>query len=73
MVYLLLTLFYFQVQADTEDRLAVSDNRIVVVETRVDLVQHDLARHDQRLNVVVARAAEDADAAINERLEFCFL
>ena len=48
-------------------RLVVSDNRLATVESRVDLVRRDLCRSDQRLNVVVARAAEERDAASNER------
>ena len=56
-----------RVSLDTEDRLAESDNRLTVVEGRVDLVRRDLGRSDQRLNVVVARAAEEADSRINEK------
>ena len=53
---------------DADDRMAESDNRLVLVESKVDLVRRDLGRSDQRLNVVVARAAEDGDSNINDRL-----
>ena len=55
---------------------AYEDNRVVAVEGRVDLLCRDQGRHDQRLNVVVARAAEEADGHINERcvriISFCY-
>ena len=53
---------------DADERLAESDNRLMVVENRVDLVRRDLGRAEQRLNVVAARAAEDGDASLNEKL-----
>ena len=56
-----------RVSLDAEDRLAESSNRVTVVENRVDLVRRDLGRTEQRLNVVVARAAEDGDAILNEK------
>ena len=52
---------------DSDDRLVQHDVRLTAVEGRVDLVRRDLSRSDQRINVVVARAAEDADAGVNER------
>ena len=52
---------------DTDDRQVQQEVRLTVVETRVDLVRRDLGRSDQRINVVVARAAEEADAIQNER------
>ena len=60
-----------RIDLDTDDRMAASDNRLTVVEGRVDLVRRDLGRSHQRLNVVVARAAEDGDAIINEKYRFC--
>ena len=56
-----------RVSLDADERMAASDNRITVVETRVDLVRRDLVRSEQRVNVVVARASEDGDAQANER------
>ena len=52
---------------EADDRLASSESRVNVVENRVDLVRRDLGRTDQRVNVVVARAAEDGDAILNEK------
>ena len=52
---------------DGDVRQAETDNRLAIVEGRVDLVRRDLGRSEQRLDVVVARAAEDNDAGINER------
>ena len=52
---------------DSEAHGSEVDNRLALVEGRVDLVQRDLARSDQRLDVVVARAAEDGDAILNEK------
>ena len=56
-----------RVSLDADERLAGSDNRLALVEGRVDLVRRDLGRSDQRINVVVARAAEEADAHANEK------
>ena len=56
-----------KVSLDADERLAESDNRLAVVEGRVDLVRQDMKRSEQRLDVVVARAAEDEDAHLNER------
>ena len=56
-----------KVSLDTDERLAKDENRVTVLEGRVDLVRRDFVRSDQRLNVVVARAAEEADAAVNEK------
>ena len=56
-----------QVSLDADERLAADQNRITSVESRVDLVKRDLGRSEQRINVVVARAAEDRDAAVNEK------
>ena len=58
---------------DSDLRLDDADNRVTVVEGRVDLVQRDLVRNDQRLNVVVARAAEESDGHLNEKYELVFL
>ena len=49
-----------KVSLDSDERLAGSDNRLALVEGRVDLVRRDLSRSEQRLDVVVARAAEDS-------------
>ena len=59
-----------RVSLDADERCAMADNRLTAVEGRVDLVQRDLGRSDQRLDVVVARAAEDGDSIVNERY-FC--
>ena len=59
-----------KVDLDADERLADDDNRITVVESRVDLVRRDLSQNNQRLNVVVARASEDGDAGINEKYGF---
>ena len=56
-----------RIDLDGEDRMAASDNRMALVEGRVDLVQRDLKSSHQRLNVVVARASEDSDAVVNEK------
>ena len=52
---------------DADDRLVQHDVRLAAVESRVALVRRDIVRSDQRINVVVARAAEDADAVLNEK------
>ena len=59
-----------QVSLDTDVRMVGSDNRLSVVEGRVDLVRHDMESSSQRLDVVVARAAEDTDAALNDKYVF---
>ena len=56
-----------RVSLDADVRASEADNRLTVVESRVDLVQQDLSGHSNRLNVVVARAAEESDAALNLR------
>ena len=56
-----------RVSQDSEDRFGSSENRLAVVEGRVDLVRRDLVRSEQRVNVVVARAAEEADGILNEK------
>ena len=56
-----------RVDLDAEVSAAEVDTRLTLVEGRVDLVRRDLARSDQRVDVVVARAAEDADAILNEK------
>ena len=56
-----------RVDLDADELLAADDNRLTAVEGRVDLVRHDLSQNNHRLNVVVARAAEDGDAVINEK------
>ena len=53
---------------DMDDRLARDSNLITSLQGRVDLLRRDHARSEQRINVVVARAAEEADAVVNERL-----
>ena len=62
-----------QFSEDMDDRMAREVNRASAVEGRVDLLRRDQARSDQRINVVVARAAEEADALVNERLVCLFL
>ena len=52
---------------DVEVRAGLHENRLTVVENRVDLTRTDLVSTNQRLNVVVARAAEEADSVVNER------
>ena len=56
-----------RVSLDADERLAGIDNQVSLVDGRVDLVRRDLARSDQRINVVVARAAEEADSHTNEK------
>ena len=56
-----------KVSLDSDERLAESDNRLAVVEGRVDNVRRDLRRSEGRIDVVVARAAEDEDAHQNEK------
>ena len=55
------------VDLDTDLRAGAAENRLTVVENRVDLVRRDLGRTEQRLNVVAARGSEDSDAALNEK------
>ena len=59
-----------RVTLDADVRASESDNRLVIVESRVALVREDLGHHSRRLNVVVARAAEEADAILNEKYDF---
>ena len=61
-----------RVGQDSEERFGSSENRLAVVEGRVNLVRRDLIRSEQRVNVVVARAAEEADGILNERFVFRF-
>ena len=56
-----------RVSLDADERASGTENRLALVEGRVDLVRRDLSRGDQRLNVVVARAAEEADCHLNEK------
>ena len=56
-----------RVSLDGDVRASEADNRLAVVEGRVDLVRRDLALSSQRLDVVVARASEDGDAVSNEK------
>ena len=56
-----------RIDLDADERMMASENRLTVVESRVDLVRTDLGRSNQRLDVVVARAAEDGDANVNVR------
>ena len=58
---------------DGDVRASEADNRLSIVEGRVDLVQRDLARGSQRLDVVAARAAEDEDGYSNEKYAFADL
>ena len=55
------------VSEDVDVRMSSGESRLTIVESRVDLVRRDHIRADQRLNVVVARAAEEADAIWNEK------
>ena len=56
-----------QAALDADARMAAVENRVTHVDNRVDLLRRDLGRSDQRINVVVARAAEDTDCVQNER------
>ena len=58
---------FARIGQDMDDRMSFEDNRIIAVEGRVDLLRRDQSRSDQRINVVVARSAEEADGHINER------
>ena len=57
----------FRVSLDGDMRAAEADNRLALVEGRVDLVRRDLVRSNQRLDVQAARAAEETDGHINEK------
>ena len=59
-----------RVDLDADVRAAEVDNRLSLVEGRVDLVRRDLSRTDNRLDITTARAAEDADAILNEKYDF---
>ena len=56
-----------RVSLDTDDRLVADENRLTAIEGRVDVVRREVVRSDQRVDVVVARSAEEGDAIINER------
>ena len=56
-----------RVSLDTDDRLVADENRLTAVEGRVDVVRREVVHSDQRVDVVVARSAEEGDAIINER------
>ena len=56
-----------EVSADTDVRLSRDETRLTITEGRVDLVRRDQVLCNQRINVVVARAAEEADAIWNEK------
>ena len=56
-----------RVSLDGDVHAVEADNRIALVEGRLDLVRRDLARSNHCLNVVAARAAEESDAAANEK------
>ena len=62
---------------DLDDHHATEVNRVTAVEGQVALLHRDQVRSDRRVNVVVARAAELADAHTNERFVgfgfFCIL
>ena len=58
---------------DGDLRASEADNRLAVVEGRVDLVRRDLVRCHRRIDVSAARASEDGDALLNERLVSNFL
>ena len=55
------------ISADVDERMARGEDRMTLVESRVELLQQDDVRAEQRINVVVARAAEDADAVWNDK------
>ena len=61
-----------QVSLDADVRAASSENRLALVEGRVDLVRHDMAGSHHRVDVVVARAAEDTDSVLNDKYDFVF-
>ena len=56
-----------RVSLDADVRQSEADNRLAVVEGKVELVRRDLGRSSQRIDVVVARASEDGDSQVNER------
>ena len=56
-----------RVSLDGDVRAAESDNRLALVEGRVELVRQDLVRSNHRLDVVAARAAEESDGHLNEK------
>ena len=58
---------FARIGQDMDDRMAFEDNKVVAIEGRVDLLRRDQFRSDQRINVVVARSAEEADGHVNER------
>ena len=52
---------------DGDLRASEAENRLAVIEGRVDLVRRDLVRSNHRIDVGAARASEDGDAVLNER------
>ena len=50
----------------------MGENRLSVVEDHLVLARGDLNRANSRIDHVVARAAEDGDAAINDRLSYFY-
>ena len=56
-----------QAALDSDARLAASENRVVHVENRVDLLRRDLGHSESRIDVVVARAAEERDSHVNDK------
>ena len=56
-----------RVSLDGDLRANEADNRLAMVEGRVDLVRRDLVRSNQRLDVAVARASEDGDQNLNDK------
>ena len=52
---------------DMDDRMVREANLVTSVNGRVDLLRRDQVRSEQRINVIVARAAEEADARVNAR------
>ena len=58
---------YKALEMDDGDRISMGEVRTTLVEGQVNLLRRDQVRTDQRVNVVVARAAEEADAVWNEK------
>ena len=56
-----------RISLDFDVRQDQAENRLAAVEGHVAILRRDLTASDGRVDVVVARAAEDGDAVINDR------